>query len=305
MSSLLPLYSINFFLLHLINLKNVNMVNEILNYKYAPTQYIEVDDIKYAYRSLGKSSGVPILCLQHFTGTLDNWDPTIINGLAQERQVVTIDNAGVGNSEGEVPDNVLEMSRHAIKIIEAFGISKCDLLGYSLGGFISQTMADFRPDLLRKIVLVGTAPQGAKALHSFHQLTAKAFALEPTEGFLYIFATTSESSRNKLKAAQGRLLERTVDRDKPATIPAIQAQIKALTRWGTDPTTIDLTKITQPVLVVQGSNDIMMDSDASFELYKQITNSMLIYYPDSAHGSLFQYPELFVDQVNSFLNRFE
>ena len=92
-----------------------------------------------------------------------------MNGLAVEREVIAINNTGIGNSGGETPDSVLDMSRDVIKIITALGIAKCDLLGFSLGGFIAQTIADIKPDLLRKIILVGTAPQGTKALYSFPQ----------------------------------------------------------------------------------------------------------------------------------------
>ena len=100
-------------------------------------------------------------------------------------------------------------------------------------------------------------------------------------------------------------MERQQDRDKETSMPAIQAQINALTRWGTDPVTIDLSKITQPVLIIQGSNDEMMDSASSQELFRQIPNAVLTYYPDSAHGSFFQYPEMFVEQANFFLDHFE
>jgi pimeloyl-ACP methyl ester carboxylesterase len=281
------------------------MGKQILNYAEAPTEYIEVESVQYAYRSLGKQSKVPIVCLQHFTGTLDNWDPIIINGLAKERQVITIDNTGVGNSGGTTPDNVQDMTRDAIKIITALGVKQCDLLGFSLGGFIAQIIAVVRPDLVRKIILVGTAPQATKALHSFSRLVEKAFSLPPMEIFLFIFATKSEKSRTKVTATLRRLQERKQDRDKETSMPAIQAQIKALTRWGTDPVTIDLSKITHPVLIIQGSDDEMMDSATSLELYKQIPNSVLTYYPDSAHGSFFQYPEMFVEQANFFLNYFE
>jgi len=274
------------------------------NYTKSPTKYIEIQSVNYAYRSLGQPSDVPIVCLQHFLGTLDNWEPLIMNGLATKREVITIDNTGIGNSGGETPDNVLDMSKDVIKIITALGITKCDLLGFSLGGFIAQTIADIKPDLLRKIIMVGTAPQGAKALYSFPQLAAKALAMDPVERFLFIFATKSENSRSKVQAALGRLLTRQQDRDKEITALSIHAQIKALTRWGTDSPVINLSKINHPVLIVQGSHDEMMDSATSLELFKQIPNSVLSYYPDSAHGSFFQYPEFFVDQANSFLNTF-
>jgi pimeloyl-ACP methyl ester carboxylesterase len=281
------------------------MNTPILNYADAPTQYIEVEGVRYAYRSLGNEKGIPVVCLQHFTGTLDNWDPIVINGLAKERQVVTIDNTGIGNSGGTTPDNVKDMTRDAIKIITALGISHCDLLGFSLGGLIAQTMAITNPDLLHKIILIGTAPQGTQALHSFPQLVEKAFRLDRMETFLFIFATKSEKSRSKLTAALKRLMERKEDRDKETSLPAIQAQTKALTRWGTDPVTINLVDIHQPVLIIQGSNDEMMDSTSSQKLFAQIPNAVLTYYPDSAHGSYFQYPEMFVEQAKFFLDHFE
>lgn len=285
--------------------KNKIMNEQILNYSDAPTQYIKVDGIEYAYRSLGKKSEIPIICLQHFTGTLDNWDPIVINGLAHERTVITIDNAGIGNSGGATPDNVQEMTSIAVKIITSLGIIKCDLLGFSLGGFIAQVMAVQKPDLLRKIILVGTAPQGTVALHSFPKLVQKANQLNnPMESYLFLFATKSDVSRAKLKATLGRLMARKQDRDKETAMPAIQSQVKAITRWGTDSVTINLSDIHQPVMIVQGSNDEMMNSDSSLQLFKQIPNALLFYYPNSAHGSFFQYPELFVDQANQFLNKF-
>ncbi len=282
------------------------MNEQILNYAGAPTKFIEVEGIRYAYRSLGKQSDIPIVCLQHFTGTLDNWDPIVINGLAKERRVITIDNRGIGNSDGVTPDNVQDMTRDAIKIITALGVSKCDLLGFSLGGFIAQNIAVERPDLLRKIILVGTAPQGTKALYSFPKLVEKAAQLNnPMESYLFMFATKSEKSRAKLGATLRRLMERKRDRDKETSIPAIQEQVKALTRWGTDPVTVKLSEIRQPVLIIQGSNDEMMNSASSLELFNQITNAVLSYSPDAAHGSFFQYPEMFVEQANFFLNTFE
>ncbi len=274
------------------------------HYTEASIERIGVDGLFYAYRAVGRPTDVPLICLQHFTGTLDNWDPLVIDGLAQNRQVIAIDNSGIGCSDGETPDNVQDMAVTVVKIITALGINKCDLLGFSLGGFIAQTVAITNPHLFRKIILVGTAPQGTIALHSFPQLAGRAFAMEPVERYLYIFATSSEKSREKIKATLDRLMARKNDRDKEISMTAIQAQTKALTRWGTDQVTLDLSMITHPVLIIQGSNDEMMNSDSSLELYRQIPNAILTFYPDSSHGSFNQYPEIFVDQANSFLENF-
>lgn len=275
-----------------------------IRYAEAATENVVVDGISYAYRSVGKPTDAPLICLQHFTGTLDNWDPRVIDGLAQSRQVITVDNAGIGSSDGETPDNVQGMAQTVLGIITALGIRKCDLLGFSLGGFIAQTVAVTNPQLFRKIILIGTAPQGTLSLHSFPQLVGRAFAMQPAEGYLYLFATSSEKSRDKIRAAQGRFMERKNDRDKEISMPAIQAQIKALTRWGTDPVTLNLSSISHPVLIIQGSNDEMMNSASSLELFRQIPNAILTYYPDSSHGSFFQYPDTFIDQANSFLKNF-
>jgi len=268
-----------------------------------PTQYIDVNGNSYAYRRFGKKGEVPIIGFQHFTGTLDNWDLIIINGLAQEREVIIFDNKGVGNSKGETPDNVLDMTKDAVDFIKALGVNKFDVLGFSLGGFIAQYLGVKYAEMVRKIIIVGSAPQGAKVLEGFNDLIAKGSQLNPAELFLYIFFTPSENSRAKGKETLNRLYERTEDRDMEATEDTVLKQAKAITDWGKT-SDIDLSQIKNPVLIIQGSNDEMMDSDTSHTLFKQIPNAILTYYPDSAHGSFFQYPELFVKQANDFLNDF-
>lgn len=267
------------------------------------TQYIEVNGTSYAYRRFGKPSAIPVVGFQHFTGTLDNWDPLIIEGLAQQREVIVFDNKGVGNSGGITPDTVAAMTEDALAFIQALGIRKFDILGFSLGGFIAQQLAIAQPDLIRKIIMVGTAPQGALALYSFPQLIEKAMKLEPAERFLFIFFTPSAASREKGRATLQRLFARTEDRDRDTIPEAVMAQLKAITRWGTDPVTLDVSKITHPVLIIQGSNDEMMDSSTSYTLFKQLPDARLHYYPDAAHGSFFQYPEAFVNEANFFLNQ--
>src|SRR6185295_13856172 len=266
---------------------------EILNYADAPTQYIEVDGIRYAYRSLGKQTGIPVVCLQHFTGTLDNWDPIIINGLAQERSVITIDNAGIGNSGGTTPDNVQDMAQIAIKIIAALGIKKCDVLGYSLGGFLPQDRTG------------RNCTTRSESITFIPAFSRKSFSTARNRSVPLHFCNAIRKEQKLVTATYLRLMERKNDRDKETGMPSVQAQVKALTRWGTDPVTIKLSEIHQPVMIVQGNNDEMMDSDTSLELFKQIPNALLFYYPDSAHGSFFQYPEMFVNQANFFLNHFE
>ncbi|MFC3158399.1 alpha/beta fold hydrolase [Chryseobacterium arachidis] len=179
-----------------------------------PTQYIIVNGTTYAYRRFGNKTGIPVIGFQHFTGTLDNWDPVIINGLAEHREIIIFDNKGIGNSDGETPDNVLDMTKDAIEFIKALGVEKFDVLGFSLGGFIAQYLGVHYSEMVRKIIMVGTAPQGAKVLEGFYDLIARGSQLSPAELFLYIFFTKSENSRSKGREALQRLFERSEDRDK-------------------------------------------------------------------------------------------
>ena len=107
----------------------------------APTRYVEGRGIRFAYRRLGPSAGTPLVLLQHFSGNIDAWDPAVVNALAAHRPVIVFDNAGVGRSTGQTPDNVEAMARDAVNFINLLGLTEVDLLGFSLGGFIAQQIA--------------------------------------------------------------------------------------------------------------------------------------------------------------------
>src|SRR5258708_24404591 len=102
----------------------------------ARTQTLQVNGHSYAYRRFGNGSGLPLLLLQHFTGTLDNWDPAVTDPLASGREVILFDNAGVGRSTGDVPTTIAAMAQHPTAFLEGLGIETCDVVGYSLGGMI-------------------------------------------------------------------------------------------------------------------------------------------------------------------------
>src|SRR5690349_4771667 len=126
----------------------------------APTQFLRGRSETYAYRRFGGGPARPLLFLQHFTGTLDNWDPAVTDPLATGREVILFESAGLGRSSGKVPETVAGMAGHALAFLDGLGLKACDVLGFSLGGMVAQQMVVDRPSVFRRLILVGTAPRG-------------------------------------------------------------------------------------------------------------------------------------------------
>jgi pimeloyl-ACP methyl ester carboxylesterase len=268
----------------------------------APTEFVEADGIRFAYRSFGNKSGTPLVFLQHFSGTIDDWDPAVVNALAKDRPVVVFDNTGVGKSSGKTPDNVLQMATDAAHFISALSLRNIDLLGFSLGGCVAQQLAVDHPELVRKVVLVGTAPQGGEE-HLLKVLSEAFSQKDASDPKLYLFFTQSEASQAAGRAFLARINSRKVDRDPPSGNEITDPQAKAIITWCAtkDPEHSILKAISQPVLVVNGSNDIMLPTQNSYVIFKHLRNAKLILYPDSGHGALFQYAEDFVYHTKRFL----
>src|ERR1700720_833990 len=104
----------------------------------APTQFVEPNSIRFAYRRFGKTGGVPLVFSQHYIGTMDYWDPTVTDGLARDREVILFNNAGVSSSSGGVPTTFEGMGANAIAFIKALGQKRVDVLGFSIGGMVER-----------------------------------------------------------------------------------------------------------------------------------------------------------------------
>lgn len=161
-----------------------DMMETTMTLETTPTEFVEGAGTRFAYRRLGAREGTPLVCLQHFSGTMDAWDPQVVNALAETRPVIVFDNTGLGKSSGATPDNVAQMATDAESFISALGLTTVDLLGYSLGGMIAQLLASQHPKLVRKVLLVGTAPQGGEE-HLMEVLKeAQSHKEAPDPGFL-------------------------------------------------------------------------------------------------------------------------
>ena len=273
----------------------------------APTQFVEADGIRFAYRRFGKAGGIPLVFNQHFTGTLDHWDPAVTDGLARQREVILFDNAGVAGSSGEVPTTFEEMAADAVAFIKALGLAKVDVLGFSIGGCVAQEVTLQAPGLVRRLVLVGTGPRGGEGMATLTPEAQRIFGAAydpPDELWLKVHFTESEASQAAGREFLKRFRRRTRDRDPEVNAKVATAQIEAIGKWGVRRVgSYDyLRNIAQPTLVVNGDNDVIIYSINSWILQQSIPNAQLIIYPDANHGSQYQYPERFVRHVSEFLS---
>jgi pimeloyl-ACP methyl ester carboxylesterase len=273
----------------------------------APTQFVEVGGIRFAYRRFGNPVGTPIVLLQHFMGNLDTYDPAITDALAMGREVILTDNAGVGLSTGAAPETVAGMARDAASLIDALGLEHVDLFGFSMGGYVAQQIVVDRPQLVRRLMLVGTGPRGGDGMGRLAPDVAPLFGkvYDPQDlMWLSIFFSPSEASQAAGRRFLERIRARTEDRDVPVSDATVDAHLAAARAWGAAaPGSFGyLKEIAHPTLVVNGSNDIVVATVNSYILQQNLPDAELILFPDSNHGSHFQFTEQFNRYLTDFID---
>jgi pimeloyl-ACP methyl ester carboxylesterase len=201
----------------------------------APTQFVEAKGIRFAYRRFGKAGGVPLVFNMHYLGTMDYWDPTVTDGLARGREVILFDNAGVSSSSGEVPNTFERMGANAVAFSHALGLNKADMLGFSIGGMVAQEIALQAPDLVRKLILVGTGPRGGEGMASLTQVATRIFSATydpPKHLWLAVLFSPSEAAQAAGKAFLKRKHLRQEGRDPEVNDKVSPAQVEAMDKWG-------------------------------------------------------------------------
>jgi pimeloyl-ACP methyl ester carboxylesterase len=272
----------------------------------APTQYAEGGGIRFAYRRFGGTGRPPLVFYQHFMGTMDDHDPALSDAFAGDREVILFNNTGVASSSGIVPDTIEAMARDAITFTDALGLTTIDVVGHSMGGLVAQEVALARPDLVRRLVLVGTGPRGGEGIGARPDWVGKLFARKyqrQEDMWLPILFAPTRTSQAAGRAYIERIVAR-ADRDTPVSDQSIAAQRAAIAAYGAakDPSYANLKGLELPVLVVNGTDDIIIPTINSYILQQFLPDAELILYPDAGHGSHFQYPGLFVRHARIFLD---
>ena len=274
-----------------------------------PTETLDVDGVTYAYRSFGKPADQPLILLQRFRATMDDWDPDFLERLAKDRQVVVFDNAGVGLSSGEVAKSVFGMADTAAAFIRGYtknSGASVDTLGWSLGGMVSFALALQSPDLVRRLVVAGSSPGGVKnakpAPGKVWEIAGKPENVD--EDFLYLFFPETSDGETVGREHLKRLTLRQSDKCPPVHAESVQAQFEALMHIGErDAMLSRVGEIDKPVLMAAGIDDVMVHAYASYAATEELPQGQCIVYPQSGHGFLFHHIESFANDVGNFLDR--
>jgi pimeloyl-ACP methyl ester carboxylesterase len=273
----------------------------------APTQFQDIGDVRLAFRRFGKEGAPPVVCLQHFAGTMNNFDPIHTNRLAQDRPVVLVDYRGVGRSGGQTPDSMSGLACDIIAFIRTLGAQQVDVFGFSIGGMVAQQVALDAPHLVRRLILVGTGPAEGEGIGQFTpevvEIVSRPGGTEVERSALDTFFSPTETSQAAGKAWLARIAERKSDREPPASAQVATAQLAALAKWGkvSGDRYASLKKLPHRTLVWNGRNDAMVPTVNSFILQQRLPDARLMLFPDSGHGSHFQFPEEFAEVAAEFL----
>lgn len=294
----------------------------------APTQYVESPSInvRFAYRRFGNNSGVPFVFLIPFRGTIDHWDPLLINALAERREVILIDYPGVGKSTGTVPTSAKDYAVHIIEFLDLLGLSTVDLGGFSIGGIFAQLIAlNSRPGQIRRLVVAGSSPSiGDGVVPNSSDRAAKVLehaagpVVDYDESFSYLFYSPTASSQAAGQDWWRRIHERTIETSGEERSQYLSTNfadggqgLKNMAQVGpawfdpaqrADGSYDRLGDLKLPTFIAQGQDDVMLPTINSFTMQQKMPDARLKLYPDSGHGFLFQFAHEFAKDVNDFLS---
>ncbi|KAF4629666.1 hypothetical protein G7Y89_g8479 [Cudoniella acicularis] len=276
----------------------------------AETKFVTVNGIRLAYRQLGLDTGIPLTMLMHFRGNMDFWDPALINALAKSRPIILLDNAGIGNSDGDVPTSLHGWATHVVALLDALNIKQTDLLGFSMGGGAAQHVALLAPGLIRRLILAGTRTSrtpntiiGPRDI--FAELANAETEAEFKAAIALSFFNPDPHGQAAAQVSWDRIKSRSHGRAPHLSVELAKRQIEAFSKF-TEPHPLNpyerIRELALPVFVANGDNDLLILTINSVELARILPHGHLHIYPNSGHGFLYQYAELFAKHIDLFLD---
>jgi pimeloyl-ACP methyl ester carboxylesterase/uncharacterized protein (DUF302 family) len=265
------------------------------------TRVVTVRDRRFAYRSIG--TGSPILFLQRFRGTMDDWDPAFVDAVAASHRVILFDNAGVSSSTGEVPLTLGAAADDAVAFARSLGIQQAAVLGWSMGGLTAQAIAIRHPDFARQAIVIGAVPPGPTPVPT--QQVFATTARKPEYSFedqVTLFFTQSEASRNAARRSLDRIAARRIDREAIVSVAAYTNQTAAIKSFHEDLDALARIEATDvPILVLNGDQDIANPVENWYALGSKARSVELHVFPDAAHASMHQFPERAAEEICNFI----
>jgi pimeloyl-ACP methyl ester carboxylesterase len=290
----------------------------------AKTSFISVEDIKFAYRIIGPASNnggnniPPLLMLNHFRSNIDLWDPLLVNSLvATGRQLITYDYAGMGHSGGAIATSIKGFAKDVIAflnvLLPTLHLESVDVLGFSLGGYVVQQLTLDAPTLVRKIVLAGTGPSLGPHLDKPMAEVQSAIMAQPPDGnaiadaFFPSFVAREAGAAwlNRIVGGRQGAAGKNGEPDFAFFLggEGLPKLIETYLKWDADPVPYALLQtIQKDALVTAGKHDLIVPTQNSYILSRQLPRANFIVYPGSGHGHLFQFAEFYAQQVGSFLD---
>lgn len=261
---------------------------------------LQVDGAQIAYRRIGK--GRPLIVLNGFAATGADWDPSFIDRLASSNEVILLDNRGIGRSTDDgQPFDVAKLADDAARVIEMLGMEGVNVLGWSMGGFIAQTVAFRHPGRINKLILLSTDPGGADADLASAEVWSQ---LIDTSG------TPQEQAHRLLSLLFPSDFAESIYREFGDIVAAARAQlspnlisrqISAMDAWHRIGIGDRLREVNVPVLIAAGTADIVIPPSNALRLVNAISGAWLAQFTGGGHAFMAQYPRPLADLINSFL----
>ena len=261
---------------------------------------IQVDGAQIVYRRIG--NGRPLLVLNGFAATSADWDPSFINGLASSNELILLDNRGIGRSTDDgKPFDIAQLADDAARVIGTLGFEGTSVLGWSMGGFIAQTLALQHPDRVNKLILLSTDSGGTDADLASAAVWSQ---LVDTSG------TPDEQARRLLSLLFPSDVAESIYREFGDIVAAARARLSpdlinrqagAMEAWHRNAVGARLRQISAPVLIATGTEDVVIPPSNALKLVNAIPSAWLAQFPHGGHAFMAQYPRQLADLINCFL----